>query len=93
MDGDVGGYRQQASSELLSMLPDDEADMVEGMQYQRDEFPIEVAVMDTEIVDDKATLNLLGRKGIRNYEGSVIMLLEDGEWKVHSQSWSSASEN
>lgn len=91
-DGDVVAYRQHAAAELVEMLPDNVEELAMGLEFQRESFPPQVAILESTISGNEAVLNMAGRKGASDYEGTVTMLLENGNWKVGMQSWSSASE-
>ena len=89
--GDIDGYKKHSSSEILEMMPDDPADLQEGIEFQQSMFPNNVEIVSSEIVGDKAILKAKGTRGSEVSIGNVTMVKEDGLWKVREQSWESGS--
>jgi len=89
--GDVDGYKKHSSSEILEMMPDDTADLQEGIEFQQSMFPNNIEIVSSEIEGDKAILKAKGTRGSEVSIGNVTMVKEDGLWKVNKQSWESGT--
>ena len=73
------------------MMPDDPAEIQEGIEFQQLMFPNNIEIVSSEIVGDKAVLKAKGTRGAEVSVGNVTMVKEDGLWKVNKQSWESGS--
>ena len=89
--GDIEEYKKYTSQEILDMMPDDTADINEGIEFQQLVFPTNIEVLSSEIDGDKAKLKVKGTRGAEVSRGTITMLKENGEWKVNKQSWVSGS--
>ena len=89
--GDIDGYKQHSSKEILAMMPDDPAELQEGIEFQQLVFPSNIEIVSSDIQGDKAVLKAKGTRGSEVSVGSVTMVKEDGLWKVEEQSWESGS--
>ena len=89
--GDIEAYKKYSSQEILDMLPDDPAELNEGIEFQQLVFPTNIEILSTKIEGDKAVLKAKGTRGTEVSRGSIAMLKENGEWKVNKQSWESGS--
>ncbi len=89
--GDIEGYKQHSSKEILAMMPDDPAELQEGIEFQQLVFPNNIEIISSDIKGDKAVLKAKGTRGSEVSVGNVTMVKEDGLWKVKEQSWESGS--
>ena len=89
--GDLEGYKQHASQEVIELLPKDEKELAFGIEMQQSMFPIVIKIVSSTIEGNKAVLAMTGRRGGDMTEGVATMLLEDGQWKVNKQSWKSST--
>ena len=89
--GDIEGYKKHSSKEILAMMPDDPAELQEGIEFQQMMFPNNIEIVSSDIQGDKATLEAKGTRGSEVSVGNVTMVKEDGLWKVREQSWESGS--
>ena len=89
--GDIEAYKKYSSQEILDMLPDDPAELNEGIEFQQLVFPTNIEILSTKIEGDKAVIKAKGTRGNEVSRGSITMLKENDEWKVNKQSWESGS--
>ena len=89
--GDIDGYKKHSSKEILEMMPDNPAEIQEGIEFQQLMFPNNIEIVSSEIDGDKAVLKAKGTRGAEVSIGNVTMVKEDGLWKVNKQSWESGS--
>ncbi len=89
--GDIEEYKKHSSSQVLEMMPDDPAELKEGIEFQQLVFPNNIEIVSSSIEGDKAVLKAKGTKGTEVSIGNVTMVKEDGLWKVGEQSWESGT--
>lgn len=89
--GDIEEYKKHTSQEILDMMPDDPAELKEGIEFQQLVFPNNIEILSTKIDGDKAELKAKGTRGAEVSRGTITMLKEKEEWKVNKQSWESGS--
>lgn len=89
--GDIDAYKKHSSKEILEMMPDDPAEIREGIEFQQLVFPNNIEIVSSEVDGDKAVLKAKGTRGAEVSVGNVTMVKEDGIWKVSKQSWESGS--
>lgn len=89
--GDIEEYKKYTSQEILNMMPEDLAELNEGIEFQQLVFPTNIEIVSTKIDGDKAVLKAKGTRGTEVSRGTITMLKENGDWKVNKQSWESGS--
>jgi len=89
--GDIEEYKKYTSQEILNMMPEDPAELNEGIEFQQLVFPTNIEIVSTKIDGDKAVLKAKGTRGTEVSRGTITMLKENGDWKVNKQSWKSGS--
>ena len=89
--GNIEEYKMHTSKDVLAMMPDDPAELQEGIEFQQLVFPNNIEIVSSDIQGDKAILKAKGTKGAEVSVGNVTMVKEDGLWKVSEQSWESGS--
>ena len=89
--GNIEEYKIHTSKDVLAMMPDDPAELQEGIEFQQLVFPNNIEIVSSDIQGDKAILKAKGTKGAEVSVGNVTMVKEDGLWKVSEQSWESGS--
>ena len=87
--GDIESMKSYFSDEVVGMMPEDEAEIAEGIEFQQMMMPNNVEILESKIEGNVAELKLKGRRGMEISEGTAQMLLENGKWKVGEQSWTS----
>ncbi len=84
---DIDNYKKYSANEILQMLPEDELEMKDGLEFQQLMFPTQIELIESNIKEKTAELKFKGSKGLQSYKGTVLMIFEDGKWKVNEQSW------
>ena len=87
--GDSDEYKRHTSREILEFLPEDPKELALGMELQQSMFPTKIEILSSTIDGQKAILVMIGLRSGNVSDGNATMLLEDGEWKVNKQTWSS----
>ena len=89
MNGDVEEFKKFVPSENLEALPQDEKDLVLGLEFAQDMMMTEMEVLTSTISGNKAVLTIKGSRGLTTANGTVTMVQENGAWKVLEDSWES----
>ncbi len=89
MDGDVEEFKKFVPSENLEALPQDEKDLVLGLEFAQDMMMTEMEILTSTISGNKAVLTIKGSRGLTTANGTVTMVLENGAWKVLDDAWES----
>ncbi len=85
--GDVEAFKQYVPSENLQSLPNDEKELVLGLEFVQDTMMTTIEILSSTITGEKAVLTMKGSRGLATADGTVKMVLEDGSWKVSEESW------
>jgi len=87
IDGDVEEFKKYFPSEQKKMLPKDQKELELGLEFVQSTMMTNIEILSSTITGNKAVLTMAGHRGVNAADGTVTMLLENGEWKVSEESW------
>ncbi len=87
MNGDVEEFKKYVPSEHLTSMPQDENELILGLEFAQDMMMTNIEILNSTISDTTAVLRLHGSRGLTTANGKVTMVLENGSWKVSEESW------
>ena len=90
---DVEAFKKYVPSKNLQSLPNDEKELVLGLEFVQDTMMTNIEILSSTITGEKAVLTMKGNRGLATADGTVTMILEDGSWKVSQESWKTGTAN
>ncbi len=90
--GDLENFMKYVPQEKTEFMPKDPQELVLGLEFVQSTMMTEVEILTSTITGNKAVLTLAGSRGMAKADGTVSMLLENGEWKVSEEAWNMGEE-
>jgi hypothetical protein len=82
---DVSPFFAAEMREGLALLP---ADVAAGLlDHLQDAYPAAMELLEETLEEDTATLRLSGMHDGVRHEGTVVLVLEDGAWRIRREEW------
>ena len=78
---------KDSPTQVKTVIPKDENEVVLGLEFVQDTMMTNMEIIKSTIFGNNAELKIKGNRGIDKADGTVKMVLENGQWKVSEESW------
>jgi hypothetical protein len=82
---DIAPFFAAEMREGLALLPEDVAAGL--LDHLQDAYPAAMELLEETLEEDTATLRLSGMHDGVRHEGTVVLVLEDGAWRIRREDW------
>ena len=86
-EGNIEEFKKYVPSENLKLMPEDKNEVVLGLEFVQDTMMTNMEIIKSTVSGNNAELKIKGSRGIDKADGTVKMVLENGQWKVSEESW------
>ena len=86
-EGNIEEFKKYVPSENLKLMPEDKNEVVLGLEFVQDTMMTNMEIIKNTVSGNNAELKIKGSRGIDKADGTVKMVLENGQWKVTEESW------